>query len=64
MDSRSNLHAFLGLDGLMQTLAVAASLHQAAGELVDDNHLAIAHHVIAVAFEQHLGLDRLLQVSA
>ncbi len=27
----------LGLDGLMQTVAVAAAEHQSAGELVDDD---------------------------
>ena len=35
-----DLHVLLGLDGLVQTLAPAPALEDAAGELVDDLHLA------------------------
>ena len=39
----------------MQTFVVAASLHQATGVLIDDDHLAvIGHHVIFVTLEQCL----------
>ena len=34
--------ALLGLDGLVQPLIVAAAQHQAAGELVHDDDLAVA----------------------
>ena len=55
-------HAFLGLDGLVQALGVAAALHDAAGELVDDLDLAVGDHVLLVAMEHVLGLEGLLQV--
>ncbi len=54
--------AFLGLDGLVQALGVAPALHDAARELVDDLHLAVHDHVLLVAVEHVLGLERLLQV--
>ena len=31
-------NAFLGLDGLMQSIGIRTALHQTAGELVDDNN--------------------------
>ena len=42
-----DLHAFLGFDGLVQAVAPAAARHQAAGELVDDDDLAVLDHVVA-----------------
>ncbi len=36
------LHAFLGFDRLVQAVAPLPAVHQAAGELVDDDHLAFA----------------------
>ena len=57
-----DLDAFLGFDGLVQTIAPAAAGHQAAGELVDDDHFAVLHDVILVALEEHVGLQRLLDV--
>ncbi len=47
-----DLHAFLGLHGLVQAVGPAAALHQAAGEFVDDDHLVALHHVVLVAVEQ------------
>ena len=55
-------HALFGLDGLVQALRIAAALHDAAGELVDDLDLAVGDHVLLVAVEHVLGLQRLLQV--
>ena len=46
----------------MQALGVAAAFHNAAGELVDDLDLAVGDHVLLVAVEHVLGLQRLLQV--
>ena len=57
-----DLDAFLGFDGLVQTVAPAAARHHAAGELVDDDHLAVLHQIILVAMEEHVGLQRLLHV--
>ena len=48
----------LGLDGLMQAVGIAAAGHQTAGELVDDDHLSVLHHVIHVALHQHVGAQR------
>ena len=42
-------HALLGLDRLVQPLVVAAAVQHAAGVLVDDEHLALDHDVVAVA---------------
>src|SRR5581483_2011025 len=57
-----DLHALLRLDGLVQALAPAAALHDAAGELVDDLHLAVLNDVVDVAVEERLRLDGLDQV--
>ena len=55
-------HALLGLDGLVQALRPAPALEDAAGELVDDLHLAVDHRVLDVALVERLGLQRLDQV--
>ena len=44
-----DLHPFLGLDGLVHALVVTAPDQHATGELVDDQHLAVADDVILVA---------------
>ena len=46
----------------MQPVAVAAARHQAAGELVDDDDLAVLDHVVDVALEEEMGLERLVDV--
>ena len=48
--------------GLVEALRPAAALHDAAGELVDDLHLAVLHDVVDVALVERLGLERLDQV--
>ena len=53
-----DLDVLLGLDGLVHALVVAAPDQHAAGELVDDEHLAVADDVVLVALEQLLGLER------
>jgi len=50
-----DLHVLLGLDGLMHAFVVAPPDQHAAGELVDDDHLAVADDVVLVATEQLLG---------
>ena len=54
------VHAFLGLDGLVQAVAPLAARHQAARELVDDHHLAVLHDVVHVALVEVMGLERVV----
>ena len=55
-----DLHAFLGLDGLMQTVAVAASLHDSARLLVDNLDLVVVDHIFHILVEQGVGLQQLV----
>ena len=57
-----DLQALFGLDRLVQSLRPAPAFHLAAGELVDDVHLAVLDHVLDIAVVELLGLDRLDQV--
>ena len=57
-----DLDPFLGLDRLVQSVAPAPAGHQPPGELVDDHHLAVLDHVVDVALEQRMGLERLVDV--
>ncbi len=57
-----NLDALLGLDGLMQALVIAAAVHQAAGELVDDDDLPVFHDVVDIALHEAPGLHGLVDV--
>ena len=57
-----DLDAFLGLDGLVQAVTPAPAGHQAAGEFVHDDDLAVFHHVIAVQLEERVRFQRLLEV--
>ncbi len=57
-----DLDAFLGFDRLVQTIGPAAPRHQASGELVDDQHLAVLHHVFDVAPVKVMRLERGLDV--
>ncbi len=54
--------ALLRLDRLVQPLRPAPALEDAAGELVDDLHVAVDHGVVDIALVERLGLQRLLQV--
>ena len=56
------LDVLLGLERLVQPFGIAAALHHAAGELVDDDHLVVLDDVVAVALEQRVGAERLLHV--
>ena len=51
-----------GFQRLMQPFRIAAARHHAAGELVDDDDLAVAHDVVLVALEQLVGAQRLVDV--
>ena len=49
--------AFLGFDGLMESVGPAAAGHEAAGELVDDDDFAVFDDVLDVALVEGVGLD-------
>ena len=55
-------HAFLRLDRLVEAFRPAPALEDAAGELVDDHHLAVDHRVVVVFPVERLGLQRLHEV--
>ena len=40
------------LNGLMQTVGIAASRHNTSGKLIDDHNLIILHHIILIAEHQ------------
>ncbi len=46
----------------MEAVGPAAARHDAAGVLVDDEHLAVLHHVVAVALVERVRAQRLLHV--
>src|SRR5205823_12271626 len=58
-----DLDPFLGLGGLVESLGPAAAWHLPAGELVDDDDLAILDDVVAVAAVEGVGPERLLEVA-
>ena len=55
-------HAFLRLDGLMQTVGPAATGHGAAGEFVDNDHLSVLHDVIHIALVDGMGTQGRVQM--
>ena len=57
-----DLHLFLGLDRLVQTVAPAAPGHETAGELVDDDDLAVLDHVVDVELEDRVRAQRLFDM--
>ena len=62
LDLAGDGDALLGLDGLMQALVIAAAEHQAAGELVHDDDLAVLDHIVDVPLHHAPGLDGLIDV--
>ncbi len=55
-----DLHALLSLDGLMQPVGVAATVHDAARLLVHDLHLPVHDDVLDVLLEQIVGFQQLV----
>jgi hypothetical protein len=53
---------FLGLDRLVEPVGPAPPVHHAAGELVDDDDLAVLDDVVDVALEHDVGAQRLVEV--
>ena len=57
-----DVHAFLGLDGLMQALIIAAAVHQSPGEFIDDDDLTVLDDVVDVAFHNAARLHCLIDM--
>ena len=57
-----NAQAFLGFHGLVQAVGPAAAGLEPPGELVDDDHLAVAHDIFLVALLHHVGGEGILHV--
>ena len=55
-----HLHAFLGFDGLVQSVGVAAAVHDTSGLLIDNHYLIIHHHVFIIFFKQCVGFEELV----
>ena len=60
---RLDLHALLGLDGLVESLVVAPALEEATGVLIDDENLTVEDDVVAVLLEEFLGSDGVVEES-
>ena len=58
----ANLDAFFRFDRLVDTVGVTASVHQTAGELVDDDHFAVFDDVLLIAMEQIPRLERCVEL--
>ncbi len=54
-----HLHVLLGLHRLMQSVAPAPALHDSAGLLVHDLHLAVHYDVVHILLEHGIGLEQL-----
>ena len=55
-----DLHAFLGFDGLVQSIRPATAFHQASGEVIDDDHFAVLHDILMVEPVKRVRLQSLL----
>ena len=55
-----DLHAFFGLNGLVQTVAPLTSFHQATGELVHDHNRAFFDDVVHIFLVQTMRLERVV----
>ena len=58
-----DVDVLLGLDGLVHALVVAAPVEDAAGERVDDLHLALGDDVVLVLLEELLRFDGVVEVA-
>ena len=52
-------HALLCLDGLMQPVAVAASLHYTSGLLVNNLNLVVVNHIFHILLKEGVGFEQL-----
>ena len=59
--SSLDLHTFLGLDGLVKTVGIAASLHDTARLLIDNLHVAfLVNDVFHILLKHGVGLQQLI----
>jgi len=54
-----NLNVFLGLQCLMQSVAVTPAHHKAAGEFINYKHLTVLHNVVLIPREKGMRLEGL-----
>ncbi|MPM73325.1 hypothetical protein SDC9_120305 [bioreactor metagenome] len=47
----------------MQALVVTTPDQGTTGVLIDDQHLTLSNHVVAIAVEELLGADRVVQIA-
>ncbi|MBA7467175.1 hypothetical protein ES707_02379 [subsurface metagenome] len=57
-----HLNPFLRLDGLVQSIGVTPTMHQTPGELINNDHLPILDHILAVPAEEDVRLHSAFQV--
>ena len=57
-----NVHALLGLNGLVQTLVVASAVHQPPGVFIHNDDFPVLDHIVDVLFHQAPGLHGLVDV--
>ena len=57
-----DFQALARLDGLVKTFRETAPLHRAAGKFIDDHHLAVLDHVMAITLEKLVRLQRLVHM--
>ena len=55
-----HLHAFFGFNGLVQTVGVAAALHDTSGLFVHNLHLAVDYYIFVVFLEHGVSLQQLV----
>ena len=54
--------ALLGLQGLVQSIAIAAAGQHAAGKLVHNEHFPVLHHIFHIFFKQGIAPEQLADV--
>jgi len=55
-----HFHTFFGFDGLVQTVGIAASVHDTARLFVDDHDLVVHHNIFVVFLKQGVSLQQLV----
>ena len=57
-----NLHPLFGLDSLVQPIAPTATGHQPPCEFINDDDLAVLHHVMLIPVVHMMGTKRCIQM--
>ena len=58
--SSLNFYALFGFDGLMQSVRITATFHDATGLFVNDFHLIVDHNIFIIPFEERISLEQLV----